>query len=53
MSRLEEGKEIQPAQLGPQDDVAKQLGYTRHGFNQLLSSRIALDRAVPDARDPM
>ena len=43
----------QSVKLGPEDDVEKQAGYTRHGFNQLRSDRIALDRFVPDARDPL
>jgi hypothetical protein len=53
VSRLGEGKDSGPVALGPQDDVEKQTGYTRFGFNQLLSSKIPLDRAVPDARDPL
>ena len=42
------------ANLVPQTDEEKEeekRGFDRNGFNQFVSDRIPLDRAVPDTRD--
>ena len=44
------GKSLDPQ--SPEEKEEEKKGFDNNGFNQYRSDRIALDREIPDTRDP-